>query len=74
MNPDNLKDAHAEIDRLSELLSQYCERSGRLAHELVFWQGKHAIVRHENNVLRRRLYKRDGKKTGNEDRGAGPDG
>lgn len=38
-------------------------RIRQLSHDLTFWQGKHAMLRHENNVLRRKL-KRQGEKEG----------
>lgn len=36
----------------------YSELTKRMREQAVLWQGKRAIVRHENNKLRRALYRR----------------
>ncbi len=42
-----------ESSRRSSLLVRERERQ-------LYWQGKTAMLKHENNILRRRLYARDG--------------
>ena len=42
-------------DRHEKALRFLHEQSRRLNQQVVFWQGKHAMLRHENNALRKRV-------------------
>lgn len=56
--------AMAEIlnARLRDTQSRCDERTMYLKNQLVAWQGRHAMLRHENNKLRRALYRQEHKK------------
>jgi len=47
----------SKIEALRRQLHLQIERQHELARDSMFWEGKFKIVKHENNKLRRRLYK-----------------
>lgn len=53
---------HREMNREIKKAVTYANKQASKAYDLSnSWYGKYAIVKHENNILRKRLYKRDGK-------------
>ena len=52
--------AEEKLLQLERYFKRYTKQRGKLddMHDLVtLWQGKHAMLRHENNALRRKLWK-----------------
>jgi len=48
----HIKYLEGRVQKLSDVLRRWVDIA-------VMWQGKHAILRHENNQLRRKLYRQE---------------
>lgn len=52
----------AQLTRYMVALNQGLERYRLMAERVTLWQGKHALLRHENNRLRKKLREMTGGK------------
>lgn len=59
---DKLEEYPRIVKDYLENLNYIRSLQNRITKEITFWQGKFRIVAHENNMLRRKLYKRDNPK------------